>query len=542
MWKIFNSKTKTFTSAAFLIAFSTAFSGILGLLRDRLLASRLGAGSLLDIYFASFKIPDFIYYILIAGGVGAAFLPLLSQAAKKKRDLEFANNFLNCILVVLVFLVVFLFLLTPFLIDFIAPGFSESEKAKTCFLTRIILLNPIIFGVSTIFSGILQYHQKFLAFCLAPILYNLGIILGILFLLPSLGLKGVAFGVILGAFLHLMIQFFPAKNSGFRYLPILNFKTFFMKKALLLMTPRIISQTIAQLNLIFVNAIASTLISGSISIFNLSNNISFLPMGIIGVSFAVASFPFFSKSLALGKKEKFLRDFSSSLKQILFLIIPFSALLFALRAQIVRLILGAGQFGWWETRLTAASLGIFALGLFAATLIPLFLRAFFAFQDTKSPLIAGVASVILNIIFCLLFVSYFSFENPFSSFFVGFLKLEGIESFQVISLPLALSLSQIFQFLVLFLFFTKKFPSFRLKEISNSLKKILLATPLMVFFTYFGLRLGAEFFFTRTVLGLLLQTILATILGILVYLLTAFFLKSEELKTITSVFKSRFLK
>lgn len=534
--KIFNSKTKSFTSAAFLLGISTALSGFLGLIRDRLLASHFGAGPSLDVYFAAFRIPDLVYGIVVAGGIGAAFLPLFSRAVKEKKDLEFANNFLNCLLVVLIFLVSFLLLLTPFFIELITPGFSPSQKAKTCLLTRIILLSPIIFGISAIFSGILQYHQKFFAYCLAPLLYNLGIILGILFLLPTFGLKGLGFGVILGALFHLIIQFLTAKSSGFHYLPIFNFKSPFMKKALKLMTPRTISQIITQLNLIFVNAMASTLASGSISIFNLSNNIRSLPLGIIGISWAIASFPLFSKSLVSGSKEKFLRDFSSSLRQILYLVVPSSALFYIFRAQLVRLIYGAGKFAWWETRLTAASLGIFALALFAVSLVPLLLRAFFSFQDTKSPLIARIVSVILNVFFCLLFIFYFSFENAFSNFFVRLLRLPGITNFQVIALPLALSLSQAFQFFLLFTLFVKKFPLLDFKKIFNSLKKILLATILLIFFSYLGLKISANFFDTRTFFGLFLQTVLAGSLGISVYLLITTFLKSEEQKAIFSVF------
>lgn len=539
MWERFNSKTNGFMSAALLVASFTAISGLLGLLRDRLLASRLGASALLDVYFAAFRIPDLVYYVLIAGGVGAVFLPLFSQSVKEKKSLNFTNNFLTCLFAILIFIYIFTFLFAPILINFITPGFSPAQKGETTALTRIILLNPVLFGISAVFSGVLHHHQKFLAYCLAPVLYNLGIIFGILFLLPIFGLKGIAFGVIGGALLHLFVQYFPVRNSGFRFFPVFDFNSHFIKNAFGLMIPRMANQAANQLNLLFINAVASSLVAGSISVFNLSNNLSSLPVGIVGTSFAIASFPFFSKKLALGLKESFLRDFSLALRQTIFLILPVSSLLFVVRVQLVRLILGAGQFGWWGTRLTAASLGIFAFALLAASLIPLFLRAFFSLQDTKSPLIAGVAAVFLNIVLSFLFVHLFSFENAFSGFFSSALRLEGIGDFRVIALPLALLFSQTTQVFILFTLFIKEFTFFDLKKILNSFEKTLLASVNMAVFAFLGLKLVSPFFITRTGIGLFLQTLFSVIIGLLAFVLTAHFLLSEELEMIIQGLKKR---
>lgn len=537
--KIFNSKTKTLTFAAFLIGFSTGLSGLLGFVRDRLLASRLGAGPASDIYFAAFCVPDLIYALLVLGGISIAFLPLLAEAEKKKKTWQFANNVLNCFLALFIILASLLFLFTPLLINFIVPGFSGGEKNQVIGLARIMFLSPILLGTSAIFSGILQHFQKFFAFAIAPILYNLAIIFSVIVFLPRFGLKGLAWGVILGASLHLLVQIFPARASGFHHFPVFNFGSGGLKKLFGLMIPGMANQAVLQLNLIFITALASTLASGSITIFTYADRLRSFPISVVGLSFALASFPFLSRSSASGQKERFQKDFLAVVRQILFLAIPASLLLFLLRAQVVRLVLGGGKWGWWETQLTAASLGLFCLGIFAASLIPLLSRAFFSFKDTKTPFFIGVVSVGLNIVLALLFVLSFSSANLFSGFLVRFLKVKNLENIQVIAIPLALSFSQVFQFSLLLAFLKKRLPGLELEKIVDSLKKILLASFLMIIFSYFALKLGAFLFGTRTVLGLFSQTVLTGLVGILVYVFVSSFLKSPELKSMILALKQR---
>lgn len=538
--QIFNSQTKTVTSAAALVGLSALISRFLGLIRDRLLAGRFGAGAELDIYFAAFRIPDFVYGILIAGGITAAFLPLFSEyfQRRKEKSWELTNNVLNCFLILLVFICLILSIFTPQILNLIVPGFSLEAKALTSSLTRIMFLSPIFFGISAIFSGILHYFNRFLAYSLAPILYNLGIIFGILFLVPIFGIFGLAYGVILGALCHLAIQIPSAFSAGFHYKPVFNFRFPGLKKIFKLMIPRTIGAAASHLNLIVITALASTLIPGSIAIFNFSNNLQYFPVGIVGISFAIAAFPALSKAWVNGQKEKFSDNFSSVFRKILFFIIPISLLIFLLRAQIVRLILGTGQFGWLETRLTAASLGIFSLGLFASSLVPLLARAFFSLQDTKTPVIIGIISIVLNVALCFLFIWFLNFSNIFQEFLRNFLKLQEIKNIQVLSFPLALSISGIFNFSLLFCFLNKKISYLRLRKILSSFWKILISCFPMTFFTYFTLRIIANLVNTNTFFGLFFQTIIALLLGFFVYLLAAFLMKSPELEN----FKSSILK
>ncbi len=541
--KFFNSQTKSIGWAAVLIGISVLISRLLGLIRDRLLAGQFGAGESLDVYFAAFRIPDFVFGILIVGGITASFLPVFAEYFNKDREKawQLTSNVLNSFLILLILTCGVLAIFTPQLIKIIAPGFNQANKALTVGLTRIMFLSPVLFGLSSIFSSILHYFNRFLAYSLAPILYNLGIIIGILFFVPIFGIFGLAYGVILGALMHLLIQVPAAINSGFIYKTIFNLKMPGLKKIFVLMVPRTISQASYHVNLVVITAIASTLSIGSISIFNFSNNLQWFPIGLIGVSFAIASFPILSKTWANGQKKEFLNNFSATFRKILFFIIPASVLIFLLRAQLVRLVLGTGKFGWRETRLTAASLGFFSLGIFAAALIPLLARAFFSFQDTKTPTIISISSMVLNIVLAFFFVWLFSFSNIFQKFAVELLKLKSIFDIRVVGLALALSLSAIFQFILLYLILKKKIQEFWPgKEICQSLKKIIIASILMGIFAYLIRQFIAPFVNMQTFSGVFIQTAIAGIVGVAVYLVLAHFLGLSEVKSIKRILLGNF--
>jgi putative peptidoglycan lipid II flippase len=415
----------------------------------------------------------------------------------------------------------------PWLINLIAPGFDLSQRDLAISLTRMMLLSPIFFGLSSIFSGILHYFNRFLAYSLAPILYNLGIIFGIIFFVPIFGVQGLVYGVLLGALSHWLIQIPAAQAVGFRYLPVLNFKYPGLLKIFKFMKWRVISISVYQINLIFITAIASTLAMGSIAVFNFAHNLSHFPIDIIGVSFAMAAFPTFSRAWVAGAKEKFLENFSFTFRQILFLIIPISLFIFLFRVEIIQLILGSGLFGWPEIQLTSASLGLFSLGIFALGLVPFLLRLFFSLQDVKTPTIISLIFSVLTIGASFFFVWALGFANFFQEFMRRFLNLSNIENIQVIGLALAISLSAIVYFSLLLIFLKKRINDIRLREICHSLKKIIFASFLMV--------LTVHFLFPY-------QIILAAIFGPLIYLLITFFLKSPEIETIKSLILKSFRK
>lgn len=536
--RILNSKTKTITFAAILLGCSALLSRLLGLFRDNLLANLLEKTQA-DIYFAAFRIPDLVYAILITGGITAAFLPVFSaQIKKSKKQAEIlTNNVLTFFLLALIVISVILAIFTPFLINLIVPGFSPAQKALTSTLTRIMFFSPILLGLSVLFSSILRYFNLFLATALAPICYNLGIIFGIVFLRPSLGLTGLAWGVILGAFLHLAIQIPPLLKSGFRPHFAFNFKCPGLKKIFYLMLPRSLGSTAYQINLIIITAIASTLAIGSIRIFNFANNLQGVTIGLIGLSFASASFPFLSRHFANKEKGEFLKNFSSVFRQILFLVIPLSFLTFLLRAQIVRVILGTsilgnGLFDWWDTRLTAACLAIFSVSLFASCLIPFLARTFFSFQNTKIPVKIALISMAINVFFSFFFVNLFKYSGVFQKSAASFLRLQGIGDISLIGLPLALSLATIIQFFLLSFALRKKMEGLKYIKIGKSFLKILICSILMAIVVYLSLHFFGLFFNLNKAIGIALQGGLAMFIGLLSYLLFSFLFKCEEPKDI----------
>lgn len=527
--KIFNSQTKGIGAAAGILAISGFLSRLLGLVRDRLLAGTFGAGPELDSYFAAFRIPDFIYSLMIAGGIIVAFLPLFSEYFLEDREAawRFTNNLLNVFLLFLLLISLAVLLFAPALVKLITPGFDPQALSLTTLLTRILFLSPILLGLSSIFSGILQYFNRFLIYGLTPILYNLGIIFGILFFVPYSGILGVALGVILGAFFHLAIQIPSAISCGFKYQPIFNFKEPGLKRVFLLMTPRALAVASWQISSIVVTAIASTLTAGSITIFNLANNLQHLPLGIVGVSFATAAFPFLSRFWANQKNGEFIRVFSSTFRQTLYFIVPTTFLMYLLRNQIVEIVLKQGEFSQEAAQLTAVSLGLFCLGMIAFSLVPLLSRTFFSFQDTKTPTLIVLAAIILNITLSFYFVWLLKSANFFSNFLIKFFSLPPDQEIAVLGLPLAWSISAIFHFLLLATCLYRRIGDFGIKEIFNSFLKILTATILMT---------AGSFFFIQNISGAISQTIIAGSLAGLIYLLSTLFLKSPEAKSIFKKF------
>ncbi len=462
--KIFNfsfgrdRQTRKMTSSALILGIFYFISAVLGLFRDRLLAGRFGAGRELDIYFAAFRIPDFVYNIIILGGLIVAFLPLFAEyfSRNEKEAWEMTNYVLNVILFCLIVLSAILFIFAPLLINWLFPGFSAEEIRLAIPLVRLLFLSPILFGISNLLSGILQYFRRFFVYGLTPILYNLGIIFGILFLSPRFGIFGVGMGVVLGAFCHMAFQIPWVIKCGFSYKPLFNFKYPAIAKIFKLMVPRVFGVAAQQINLIVITSIASLVSVGAIAIFNFSNNLQSLPIGVIGTSFAIVIFPALSKSWASNQKDEFLKNFSAALRQILVFVIPISLLIILFREQIISLILRTGQFGLAETKLTAACLGIFSVSIFAQSLIPLLSRSFFSLQDTKTPTLATFFGVTLNIVMAVSFVQLLGSQGPLVLSIKDFLGLSSASNISILGLPLAFSLSAIFQFFLLHVLFRKK--------------------------------------------------------------------------------------
>ncbi len=509
----FSDHKKTIFSAAVTVGFFSLASRALGLFRDRLLASTFGAGETLDTYYAAFRIPDLIFNLLVLGALSAAFIPVFCEYLtkyKKEGAFRLANSMLNLLALAILFASCAIFIFAKPLMSAIAPGFSDSQKQLTAQLTRIMLISPLFFGISNIFSGILNSFKRFLVYSIAPCLYNFGIILGVIVFAPWLGIKGVALGVVLGAFLHMAIQAPNVFRLGFRYKPILSLKEKGIRTVAKLMVPRTIGLAAQQINLWVITIIASMLTVGSVAVFNLANNLQYFPIGIFGVAFATAAFPHLSLAASRNNIKEFKIRFSQTFRQILFFIVPVSGAMLLLRAQIVRLILGTGKFDWEDTVLTYKCLGYFCLGIFALGLVPLLAKAFYSLKDTRTPVVISLLTMGVN---------------------VG-LSIWLSRVLEVAGLALAFALAGILNLLLLLLILRKRMGDLEDQKTLSTTLKIIGATVVMGLAIQGSKYLIAPWVNMQTGVGVLAQTLGAALAGLLVYLGLGFLLKVDEVKVV----------
>lgn len=450
--KLFNFQTKTIPRAALILSLSGLGSILLGFWRDRLLFSRFGASNELDIYYTAFALPDFLNMLLVMGAISAAVIPLFNAYWQKneKTARQYVSALLNCFIGLLLASALLFFFLAPLIISLIAPGFSPSKQEAVVNLTRIMLLSPLLLGLGNLISGLLQIFKRFLAASLAPLLYNLGIIIGIFFLVPIFGLTGLALGVLLGGFLHLLVQLPVFFRLGFR--PRKIFWHPGIMPTLKLALPRSFGLAAGQINLMVIIALASTLSVGAVSVFHLANTLRRSIIILLAVPFATAVFPFLSIDFSRKRPAYFLKNLSLTFRLVFFVIIPASFLIFILRSQAVSFIFQTGRFLEADAGLTSAALGIFAFSLFAYSLVLLLSKAFYAVQNSLIPALVAFFTVFLNIVFSFLFIFLLQSNNFFQGFFQSFFHLPGAD-LPVLGLPLAFSLAGIVQVSLSFLFF-----------------------------------------------------------------------------------------
>lgn len=393
------------TAAAAIIGVAGIASRLLGMLRDRILAGQFGAGADLDSYYAAFRVPDLLFNLLVVGALSAGFIPLFTQrlrAAGASGRLtatpeawRLFTDALNFLLVALVVVAGLAILLAPWYVPLITPGFAPPQRETTVQLTRILALSPILLGVSGLVGSVLQSFRRFLVYSLSPVLYNVGIIVGALAFVPRWGIDGLAWGVVLGALLHLLVQLPLLAHLGFRYRTSFRPADATLRRMLRLTLDRTFALGITQINLLITTTIASTLAAGSIAVVTFANNLQSVPLGLFGLSYAIAAFPVLAA--VRHDRGRYAASLSQTMRQILFFIIPASVLMVVLREQIVRAVLGSGQFDWEDTRRTVEALGWFSASLFAQSLAPLLARACFAREDSRTPLLASIVSEAVNL-------------------------------------------------------------------------------------------------------------------------------------------------
>jgi putative peptidoglycan lipid II flippase len=543
--RIFTKESGSINQAALLLGSLTLLSQILALFRDRSIAHFIGPSSSLDAYYAAFRIPDLIFICIASLASITVIIPFIVAKMDGDKVTPEARKYLNDIFTVFFSLMVTValiaFFLMPHLVFFIAPGFTPVYQAQVVLLSRIMLLSPILMGLSNLFGTVTQLFRKFFIYSLSPIFYNFGIIIGVIFLYPVFGIYGMGMGVALGALMHFTVQAFASHSCGFtpKFSLSINFKD--IKNAALTSLPRTMGLAFNNIALICIIALASFLKSGSISVFNFAFNLQSVPLNIIGISYAVAAFPTLAKSFSSGKKDEFKKHLKGAGRAIVFWSLPVIFLFIVVRAQIVRVILGSGSFSWENTRLVAAALAVFSLSILAQGMITLLSRSYYATGDTKRPLIVNFSCSVLIIVLSYVFIHLFENWFFFRYFIESLLKVSDIPGTEILMLPLAYSVGTILNFILHWVFVKKDFmpnESFITKTFFQSLG----ASFFLGAVAYIFLNILSPIFGTTTFMGVFLQGFISGMMGIIAAIVVLYLLKSEELKDLTQAFSSKFWK
>lgn len=506
----------TLTGASVILIITLFLSNVLGVVRDHFLTQKIPT-DLLSTYYAAFRIPDFIFNILILGAIASAFIPVFTTIITQKKEKEawqVTSSIINIAFIALIFLIVILFFIMPYLVPLVVPGFDSDRQLLTVKLARIMLGSPLIFSLSYIMGGVLNSYKRFLAYSLAPLVYNLTIILGTYFFADRFSVVGVAYAVLAGAFLHMLIQLPVVIKLGFKYQVKIFYQHWAVRRIGLLMFPRAIALGSNQIMLLIFTAIASSLGGASVAIYNLADNIQTMPMVVFGTSFATAIFPHLSESISANKKEEFAAQIEKMMRIIMFFLVPITVIVILLRTEIVRLILGSGFFGWQETIDTANTLGIFSLALVFSGLMPLFSRAYYAMHNTKIPMVIMITNVVISIILGKIF-------SPF---------------YGVVGLAMGFAVGTAVSTIILYLLLRYKVKIFHEKDIVIFVLKIVLASFIMAIAIQEIKSLSGIVVDMQRFWGVLAKTLVSLGLGSAIYLLCCWIFGCQEIKAIKIFF------
>jgi len=541
---IFSSKQNTVLSAAVVIMLMIVASRILGLVRQRVLAHFFNPNDL-SLFFASFRLPDLLFEVLVWGTFSSAFIPVFTKSLQKgrKNAWNIAGSVTNLSLIIFVFLASIFIIFADKLYVFLVPGFEMSDRGQVVLIARILFAAQGFFVISYVLTAVLESLKRFLIPAIAPLFYNLGIILGTIFLAPKYGLLGPTMGVLIGAFLHFLIQVPLAIRLGYRF----SFRTKItpeVKKIGKLAMPRLIEVSFLQIAKTFELSLATLISTASYTYFTFGNTIQLLPVGLFGTSIAKAALPTLSRQSE--KMDEFKKTLFNALRQMFFLIVPISTFLIVLRIPVVRLIYGTDIFSWESTVQTGLVLTAFSFGIVFQATSSILARSFYALHDTKTPVLISVSTILINIVTDLVLVKVFHFP--------------------IWGLAAAFSFSTFLQSTLLYIFLIKKigdgdtikrfFPIF--KSIASSvisgfvmyfLLKIFDRSVWVKKLSFMGKIEGLEninfekfVLDTRYTQNLLVLTIFVLAIGILVYILSSLVMRSEELQYFLRFIKRIFLK
>jgi len=510
----FLNKQSSVRSAATVLIIMVFASRILGLLRDRLLAARFSPDEL-GVYLAAFRLPNLLFELLVMGALTSAFIPVYTKYitnGKQDEAWRISNTVITFSFLLLICIAIPILIWTKQVSHFIAPGFSDEQIGTMIGFTRFMVIAqvfPLLIG--NFFTGILQSHNLFFIPAIAPVVYNIGIIVAI-FSFSSIGLWAPVVGVGIGAVLFMCIQIPSLLKLGYRGKIALDIKNSGVREIGKLMVPRTIGLAVSQVDTT-VDLILSTLLGARmVTVFNFAQHLQQLPIGLFGATVAQAAFPLLSQASAADDKEKFTKTFYSALNQIIFFIMPISVLCIVLRIPIVRLVFGASRFDWQATVLTGMTLSMFSISLSAQAASQLLTRGFYALYDTKTPVVIGIITILINTFASVMFIQVYRFP--------------------VWSLGLSTSIASIVNIILLVIYLGKRIGWNSISQMFLTPFKIIIASFITGVALYVPLKLFDQLVFdtTRT-LGLLLLTGFVSAIGLGVYVFLVWMLDVREVKS-----------
>ncbi|AFV03589.1 hypothetical protein UNSWDHB_1692 [Dehalobacter sp. UNSWDHB] len=501
---------KMMKAAGFMMA-ANLVSRLLGFVRESLMAGLFGKTAATDAYNTAFILPDLLYWLLVGGVLSAAFIPVLSEYIAKGREKEgwkVVSSVTNATFLLLCILVIAGMLLTPKFIELQVPGFSPANKELTIYLTRILLLQPVILALSGITMGILNSYKIFWPSALGTVLYNASVILfGALFANSgeARSISGFAFGVVIGAAVNFLVQVPSLRRVGFRYYPMIDLKHPGVRKIMVLAVPMIIMYTLNQFQVIVNSNLGSALDPGSLTAVWYSYRLFQVPVGIFALAIGVAVFPTLTEQAALKKAKDFLETISSAIRLIIFITVPISIGMVVLRFPLIRVLFQHGEFSAGDTDIMAVPLLYFSLGITAQAIIQILPRAFYAMQNTWIPVILGLVAMAVSIIWMYILV--------------GPLACGG--------LALAVTLGAIMQMLLLFIVLRRKLGKIDGRRIAAVFSKTLaaalaMAAVVMIWANLLTIWVGIG------KMGSTIVLISGALVGMLVFFIVARLLKMEE--------------
>ena len=517
------STGRVLAQASLILTVAALASRALGWLRLLVIGSQFGAGRELDAYFAAFRIPDAIFQLVVAGALSAALIPVFQSYRARADEAEawrLASSVINLVVIALSAFSLLMAIFAPWIVPLITPGFDAPTTELTIRMTRIMLLSPVFIGMGAVVSGILNSYERFAWPAIAPLFYNLAIIAAAIVLAPLIGVEGLAVGVAIGSLAHLLVQLPNLASVGQRYDLSLSINHPGVRRVAWLMAPRTLGLAAVQINFLASTLLATGQPEGSVTAYNYGFQLMQVPVGVVGVSVAIAIFPRLSRDAALDRISDVRHDLSTAMRVLLFVALPLTAVMTVLREPLTAVFFQYGLFSAQSTDRTAVALFYFTLGLAAQVLVPILARAFYALQDTRTPVVWAIVAVGLNV--------------PLMAWLVGPMGVGG--------LALALSVTASLEVLGLLWALRSRLRGLDGAALLSSLVRSTAAAAVAALAMFGGLQLTDAWFpsLLDHALGRLLVLLVLSAVGGVGFLAVAALLRSPEIGELRRLFGRRF--